>query len=253
MASGFACGLFSGSINLSGTKSFVIGATGGFAVWILTYYGLSRIELAPTSKPAMPTPAFEVVSNVTTFDLTLWKQTTEGQIDRKISKAVTSTELEVRRLRDDVVIFPHRIASTSQIDPEYSSQTHSVSIEQAFGHMSENMLAWWLVFKVDKEPLYEPFHLQFNTVAWNSFQGKTKDWAAVSVIHPTRVIRMAIDFPPAKPCTRFELAEYPRQERAKREEYPNMSSAAISDEGGKFTWVITAPKLDFVYRVDWNW
>jgi hypothetical protein len=44
IASGFACGCFSGSLKVSGpVGSFLIAATGGFAVWLLSYYLLPAI------------------------------------------------------------------------------------------------------------------------------------------------------------------------------------------------------------------
>jgi gas vesicle protein len=43
LASGFACGCFTGALTVSGTvEKLSIGAAGGFAVWLLTYYLLPK-------------------------------------------------------------------------------------------------------------------------------------------------------------------------------------------------------------------
>jgi hypothetical protein len=44
LASGFGCGCFAGSLNLSGPiGSLAVAATGGFAVWLLSFYLLPKI------------------------------------------------------------------------------------------------------------------------------------------------------------------------------------------------------------------
>lgn len=48
LASGFACGCFAGSLNVSGPLgSLAIAATGGFAVWLLSFFLLPEIPSQP--------------------------------------------------------------------------------------------------------------------------------------------------------------------------------------------------------------
>jgi hypothetical protein len=51
LVSGFACGCFAGSLKVSGPAgNLAIAATGGFAVWLLSFYLLPRIpDVAPSS------------------------------------------------------------------------------------------------------------------------------------------------------------------------------------------------------------
>lgn len=43
LASGFACGCFAGSLHVTGKiGTLATAATGGFAIWVLTFYGLPR-------------------------------------------------------------------------------------------------------------------------------------------------------------------------------------------------------------------
>jgi uncharacterized protein (TIGR02594 family) len=51
LASGFACGCFAGSIKATTKGTLAVVATGGFAVWLLTFFLLQRVPVEEPSNP----------------------------------------------------------------------------------------------------------------------------------------------------------------------------------------------------------
>lgn len=256
LVSGFACGFFAGSLKVSGpVGTLAIAATGGFAVWLLSYYLLVRLPTdAPQLPVPMPTPAFEIIDNATTVDLRKWQSLSDVERRQKKFAATTTTILSLRRLRPDIMFFPHRIASTALIDPEYKSDSHSVSIETVGdSEFTENMRAWWLKFDVEKEPLNDAFPLKYEITAWNGFQGVSTEWAAISVIQPTVKMTLRILVPDNKPIRNYKLLMYPRIPKAKRELFQGIKVVNQNDAKTEFEWVIDNPRVEHFYRVDWEW
>lgn len=256
LCSGFACGCFAGSFRVSGPLgTLAIAATGGFAVWLVSYYLLARLDVSPQPpKPVPATSSFEVIDNTTTFDVTAWRPVTEAQRRTKTSPATITTILTVRRLRDDMTWYPHRIASTSLLEPEYASTTHSIKMDPALDPgVTENMKAWWLEVDVSREPLYDPFIIEYSYKTWNGFQGISNEWAAFCSSHPTRHLQLVVKLPPTKPLRSYELLRYPRVPKAKRELYNGPRNVTINSDSTQITWRIDSPWIEYVHRINWTW
>lgn len=208
-----------------------------------------------TAEADQPTK-FEVFFHERRLDLSQWQFVPDGKATEKLSAAVWTDKLKVRRLKDYATSLCIRHATTGAPTPEFSSDTqHPVSINETpelpQGGPRLRLRVFDVCLDVSREPVEQWFELHLTSKYWNSFNNPQSAWAAMPVVHPTRSAIFEIIFPSDKPVKTWERREGSRDTTTSE----LITDDAIQIENNRriLRWRIERPQLNWVYRFNWEW
>jgi hypothetical protein len=142
--------------------------------------------------------------------------------------------------------------ATSGERPEFHSNTHNVKwrIDPYRPKTLPNLDRYVVMLDISKEPLGVPRDADIRYVTLGGFGGATSEWAGVLTLQDTRKAIVNIVFQPNKVGSNFRFSTY-------QWTTPNDAESLKVDqyrlEGNTLIWEIPNPRLNHVYRVDWNW
>jgi hypothetical protein len=156
-----------------------------------------------------------------------------------------------RRLRQEATMLADMIATSGE-RPEFHSNTHNVKwrIDPYRPKTLPNLDRYVVMLDISKEPLDVPRDADIRYVTPGGFGGATSEWAGVLTLQDTRKAIVNIIFQPNKVGSNFRFSTY-------QWTTPNDAESLKVDqyrlEGNTLIWEIPNPRLNHVYRVDWNW
>ncbi len=197
---------------------------------------------------------FEVFFHDRHLDLSQWQFVPDGKATEKLSPALWTDKLKVRRLREDAKSLCIRHATTGLPTPEFSSSTHHVSFNETTelpqGGPRPKLRIFDACLDVSGEPVGQGFELLLVSKYWNAFNDPQTAWAALPVINPTKVAIFEIYFPNDKPVKTWERREGARDTTA---------SELVTDDAIQMIerrvlrWRIDNPQRNWVYKFVWEW
>ena len=220
---------------------------------------LPRAELETalgSAADAAPSNAdFDVYSHQRSLDLRGWKYVTQDRALQEISRAMWQDKLKLRRLRGEVNTFCIRHASTGLPTPEFSSDSHHVTVTETKELPLKGPRLTLRIFDacldISGEPVADWFSLQLLATYWNAFNNESSAWAAIPAIHPTKTLAFEIWFPANKPIKRWERREGARD--TELSEIVTDDAVEVSSDGTHLRWKIDGPRRNWVYKVVWEW
>jgi len=203
-------------------------------------------------------PNIQEFENNTTLDLTEWQKITQEEKQNKIksSKGVWRKKIALSRVTEDVKYYHHDVATGSGIEPIFSCSTHKFKtsankdVNRTGG---ENMQRYLLDIDISNEPPQKKFNIEYTQVFYNSFQGETQDWSAITTHNPTQKLIYEVIFPPTKPFKKYTLLAYPDLPNQPREIFSEKPIVEVDPAGKRIKWIIESPKLRYIYRINWEW
>jgi hypothetical protein len=211
-------------------------------------------------------PGVRVNQHTTTLDLTGWAETTQTDIDKKISKAVSTDEYNVTRLAEYAENYVHVEGTTSSIPLEITcAATSPCTVEpREYDGLSRTPNEVNVIFDISKlKPRKrESADLKYSTIFWNAFQTPEQEWAGFRVTDLTVVTKFTVIFPPTKhpPSETIVFYYHDTEDQTFDPKDPDLEDhREISyDEGvaglvSRVTWEVKHPLTDRSYRIRWNW
>ena len=158
-----------------------------------------------------------------------------------------------RRLRNEATKLADVIA-TSGPEPEFRSDTHTVgSIKDTYNPPKQPNLSRYVVtLDISKEPLDTPRQANIRYVTPGGFTGQTSEWAGVLALQATRKASVNIRFDRSKIGRNFRFSTYQWSTPSGEERLENQDYR-FDDREKLVTWNIQNPRLNYVYRIDWDW
>jgi hypothetical protein len=207
------------------------------------------------SLPPMAEDAFEVFNHDRVVDLAAWKDISPDQLDIPISKVLWHDRFKIKRRNPNITEFVLRRAVTGNIEPEFSSTTHRVTVKSSkerplTGPRPIDRL-YDVLIDVSNEPINKWFDVQIDSVYWNVFLDKKTQWVGIPVLFDTNNIRFELRSS-NKPFTAFEREAYDRRESG-GDSLVNDPTAELSQDGKVITWRIANPHKNWIYKINWEW
>ena len=211
-----------------------------------------------TELPAPPYPGFEVLERRRTLDLRLLRRVSQAQINEKRSRAIAIDTYSVARATASATHLSLRHSTSSPVTPDVESRTHPVfkvvsASESPLQGARPNLRKYDAIFDVTKHPVGVEFQLERVVTYFNSFSGQKEEWAAMSIMHPTRRFDLELLFDPKRPMRSYELYAYPRTDNSKDQVYTGKERPTKSESGDRLVWTVTSPRINYVYKIVWKW
>lgn len=217
-----------------------------------------RTKQRPSSTPAVEADTnakYEVFFHERRLDMTRWQFVPDGRATEKLSPTIWTDKLKVRRLKDYATSFCIRHATTGIPTPEFSSDTHRVSVNETTelpqGGPRPRLRIFDVCLDVSREPVEQWFELQLTSKYWNASNNPQNAWAAMPIVHPTRSAIFEITFPSDKPVRTWERREGSRDTTTS--ELITDDAIQIENNRRVLRWRIDRPQLNWVYRFNWEW
>jgi hypothetical protein len=156
-----------------------------------------------------------------------------------------------RRLRQEATMLADMIATSGE-RPDFRSDTHTVTwrIDPYRPKTLPNLDRYIVMLDISNEQLDVPREANIRYVTPGGFGGATSEWAGVLTLQETRKAIVRIVFQPNKVGSDFRFSTY--QWTAPNDADP-LKVDQYRLEGNTLIWEILNPRLNHVYRVDWNW
>jgi len=147
-------------------------------------------------------------------------------------------------------------AGTGGDPPTLYCLTHSYKVirrEKPFFYDQQAKSGWFIEIDISEAPLNHPFVIMYNVIYKNGFQGSPQFTAAWSD-KSWENISISVQFPKSKkfipPCN---LYEYKIEKNAEILPYLGVPDTLSNKTNTFFKWNFPNPKLNYTYRVEWNW
>ena len=200
-------------------------------------------------------PPVSFDSVVHNINLSEWTPASDRADKNQHYKVTWETIFIARKLQKTVSVVPHRTGTTGE-KPEYTSSTHKyklVKTQKRPGDVIDEQ--WTVMFIVPNEiPVHKPFEIRLKTIRMGSFTDKKREWANISIEHPTEKVEVKITFPDWKPAQHFDFMI--------RSLAPNANSVDLQGADSYFFqrndkvychWILKHPRLGFAYKIYWDW
>ena len=168
---------------------------------------------------------------------------------------LTTHKLTLHRLTEEANEYTHIIGTVRDgIEPSVKCISgHKMQMQASRAGVMENTKSWVLLVDLSKAPVGRDFDLEYTVSFQNGFPGKSQEWAAVLVSHPTTELKIEIAFPPGKPARNFRYSYYSFTPGSAREKYSAPNAPAGVSPTSELSWETKNPPIGRFYRVDWDW
>jgi hypothetical protein len=158
-----------------------------------------------------------------------------------------------RRLRNEATKLADVIA-TSGSAPDFRSDTHALeSLRDTYNPPKQPNLSRYVVtLDISKEPLDTPRPANIRYVTPGGFSGATSEWAGILTLQATRKASVNIRFDRNKIGRNFKFSTYQWSTPENKQLLENQNYQFDDHENG-VTWEVQNPRLNHVYRIDWDW
>jgi hypothetical protein len=158
-----------------------------------------------------------------------------------------------RRLREEATMLADMIA-TSGPPPQVRSDTHNLTVvmDPSRPKGQPNLDRYIALLDISREQLDFPRQASLRYVTEGGFGGEnSKQWAGVLALQPTRKATVKIVFQPNRIGSDFRFSTY--QWSAPSNAVQPLEQEEFRLDGNVLIWSFQSPRLNHVYRVDWNW
>lgn len=156
-----------------------------------------------------------------------------------------------RRLREEATMLADMIA-TSGTRPDFRSDTHTLNwkFDPYRPKGQPNLDRYTVMLDISKDALDVPKSANIRYVTPGGFGGTKSEWAGVLALQATRKAIVNITFQPSKigKDLRFSTYQWTTPNNAEQ-----LTQEKGRIDGNTLVWEIQNPRLNHVYRVDWNW
>lgn len=243
----------------------LITAVGGYLVATLGVRS-SSTEKAPVvpppevktveQLPAGTDEEFELLRDMSIFDLRSWKEVPGGAKDTRYSPANYINYLHVKKLRPANKYVAHYATSGYAVD--LRCITHQAAVlkrESPQDHPAEDATKEYAIeVDVSDMPLNVEFLIVIEATYWNGFQGLMEEWAATYTdadISKLGELGLIVLLPEGKPFKSYSLWTGSETQRERQYIAPH---AFYADQGGHFLyWSITTRQPNSHYKLRWKW
>lgn len=198
-------------------------------------------------------PSVEIERTTIDFDLQEWTPTPPQGDPGQFCKVTVDEHQVSRRLSNEADYLGRRVGTTGT-EPNFTSLTHKVSYQKSdSGRVGgPRMTIYDVLLDISKEPVNIPFEAHLRTVRYGGFSDPTSEWAAHTIVQPTRTVTIKIRFPANKPARNFRFSVAGESDRSNYAPVePPPDTYEIKDN--TITWTVPNPKLSYTYRIDWDW
>ena len=199
-------------------------------------------------------PGVEIVSSLHTVDFTQW--TAANGLDKEQCCEVTwDTEMMVRRVRSDALVFAKRTATTGG-EPKFTSKDHpspvyrQVVIDVNRGPV---MNKYDVLFDISHEKVDVPFPLHMRTVRHGSFSDPSHEDLYLDIFQPSREETLVIKFSPTKPGRNFRFVRYGNTDGVSEHPFIPAPEDLDTTVPNTLRWTVRYPALGNSYKVEWDW
>jgi hypothetical protein len=158
-----------------------------------------------------------------------------------------------RRLRQEATMLADMIA-TSGTRPEFRSDTHALTsrLDPYKPKGQPNLDRYVVMLDISGEELDTPRDASIKYLTPGGFGGTETEWAGVLILQATRKAIVNIKFDSNKVGSGFRFSTYQWTTPSNTEPL-KVEANQFKVEGNTLFWEIPNPRLNHVYRVDWDW
>ncbi|MBZ5508596.1 MAG: hypothetical protein LAO78_24315 [Acidobacteriia bacterium] len=199
-------------------------------------------------------PGVEVVSAKHTVDFSQWTPA-NGANKENCCQVTWDTDMMVRRVRKDALVFAKRVA-TSGGEPIFTSRTHpsptyrKVTINVNRGPVYNK---YDVLFDISNEKLDIPFPLHMRTVRNGSFSDPSHEDLYLDIFQPTLETTLIIKFNPTKTGKNFHFAQYANVDGVSAHPFEPAPRDIDRTVPNTLRWTVRHPALGNSYIVEWDW
>ena len=215
-----------------------------------------RRELhCPPGSTVGPIVPFEVFAHDRTLNLSNWQFVPSERASDKLSPGQWLDRIKVRRHFERASSFCIRHASSGHPTPDFSSSTHTLTVnettERPVGGSKPKLRIFDVCVDALGEPVNDWFTVEITTTYWNAFNKLDGAWAGLPLPHGATVASFTIQFPQAKPPKEWERREGSRD--TDTSELVTDDSVTVTEGGRRIKWAIRQPRRNWVYKFAWTW
>jgi hypothetical protein len=233
-----------------GVSAFAVSVSGASAV--------PNVVPAPnvTETPSLPqgkTKEFELLRDMSVWDLRAWKAVPQGKENDRVSPAHYLNYLHIRKRLPADVYVAHYATSGAAIDLRCLTHTGKVSRRMS-GPVHQDEKEYAIEIDVQHVAVGQEFLVVVEGTYWNAFQKPTETASTYtdSDIASIGELGMIVLFPPDKPFTSLTRSDVDSQTGVSREvRTPNVF---YRDPRGQYLhWSVTTRNPNHHYQVAWSW
>jgi hypothetical protein len=199
-------------------------------------------------------PGVEIVSAKHTVDFSEWTPP-NGTDKEHCCKVTWDTDMIVRRVRKDALVFAKRVA-TSGGEPVFTSKTHPSPVyRQVVVDVSRGPVynKYDVLFDISKEKLDTPFPMHMRTVRYGSFSDPSHEDLYLDIFQPSREETLEIHFSPNKPARKFRFVRYGNVDGVSEHPFVPAPEDVDTSTPNVLRWTVRYPALGNSYKVEWDW
>lgn len=213
-------------------------------------------EPAVTTVPSLPSgtdAAFELLRDMSIFDLRSWREVPAEAMDSRFSPANYINYLHVKKIRPADTYVAHYGTSGYAVD--LRCITHRAKVLRREDTEDEHEKEYAIEVDVSDMPLNTEFLIVIEATYWNGFQGPADEWAATYTdddIRELGELGLIVLLPESKPFKSYSLWTGPDGGGADKEYIA--PHGFYADKNGRFLyWSITTRKPRSHYTLRWTW
>jgi hypothetical protein len=191
----------------------------------------------------------QITEQYTTLDLTEVRTIPPGKENDKWSLAKWKIDMKGTKVSMSGDLFGNRSGTTSPVDPDFYC-SHPIRITPTTSTVGNVSYRRWDVFAdISKLNIDEEFEVIFRVNMWNAFQKDHED-ATCSCLHISPRMTFDILFPrPSRDHKFYVVLQDPKSAKMP----VTLPDYQLLDNGRRLIWVISSPRLNHGYRLEWDW
>ncbi len=199
-------------------------------------------------------PGVEIVNSNHTVDFTEWTPANNNDY-KGCCKVTWDTEMQIRRVRKDSIVFAKRVATSGE-EPKFTSKTHlpptyrQVVIDVNRGPVINK---YDVFFDISNEKLDEQFPLSMRTVRLGAFKDEKHEDIYLDIFQPSRQETLEIKFNSNKPGKNFRFVQYGNIDGVSEHPFSPKPEDIDKTIPNTLRWTIRYPVLGNSYKVEWDW